>query len=309
MKKKMKNIVLLLVGLLLAASCVDDYTDANPKPRLDAPTIRISASGANQAMVSVPTNRFQTTTQAYISYDGPTEFTVTVVDAPGKVSAVSVTPSVPEFGTVTLNESTVTSLQGQEQGDFKFTFTPNPNLPDESDRPLNLVISVSDSQLNDEGEANPKTTTLTVPTTIVTCVSDDLEEGTYQVTAASGNLDGNVAYTLADLEADNGGPVYVEIESEFPGRYTMNEVTGGIWPVYYPGRARPTFPIDLCGTSVQGHPGATTAGSAPGPFRQFTVTGTLNTNGTVNITWSYIRTDAPTPAGPAKGTFTLTKVD
>lgn len=296
-----------IVLSLISFSCVDDYTDANPTPRLDAPTIRISGTGSNQKLIAVPVNQYQSDNIAYVAYGGPITFTISVIDAPGKVSEVDVTPSVPEFGTVELNAASVSALEGQEQGEFSFTFTPNPNLPDQTDRSLNLVVTVTDSQVDDAGEPNPKVTTLTLPTTIVSCVSDGLEEGTYRVTAASGNIDGGIAYTLDDLEADGGGEVLVEITSEFPGRYTMDEVTGGVWPIYYSGRARPTFEIDLCGNTIQGHEGAVTAGTEPGPLRTFDVDGTLNNDGTVTITWSYVRDDAPTPANPAKGTFTLTK--
>ena len=304
----MKKIFVFILSLLaVASSCVDDYTDANPKPRLDAPTIRIAASGANQKILSIPVNRFQNNSIAYVAYGQPVEFTVSVIDAPGKVSTVSVTPSVPEFGTVTLNDASVNTLQGKEQGEFKFTFAPNPALPDKSDRPLNLVVTVTDSQINEKGEANPKTTTLTVPTTLVSCVSEGIAEGTYRVTAASGNLDGGAAYTLADIEADFGGEILVDLTNEFPGRYTIDEATGGIWPTYYGGRARPTLQIDLCGTTIQGHAGAVSAGVDPGPVRTFNIAGTLNTNGTISITWSYFRANGATPANPAKGTYTLTK--
>jgi hypothetical protein len=310
----MKNVTKLwaafsaIIGLcLISFSCVDDYTDANPTPRLDAPTIRVSATGSNQKILAVPVNQYQNDNIAYVTYGGPIDFTISVIDAPGKVATVDVTPSVPEFGTVELNTSSVAALQGQEQGQFTFTFTPNPALPDQSDRVLNLVVTVADSQVDDEGESNPKVTTLTVPTTIVTCLSDQLEEGTYKVTAASGNVDGGIPYTLDDLVADSGGDVFVEITAEFPGRYSMDEVTGGVWPTYYAGRARPAFEVDLCGNVIQGHSGAVTAGASPGPLRTFDVDGTLNGDGTVTITWSYVRDDAPTPANPAKGTFTLTK--
>lgn len=306
--RKIRTAFSAIIGLcLISFSCVDDYTDANPTRQLDAPTLRISATGSNQKVIAVPVNKYQNDHIAYVSYGGPATFTISVIDAPGKVSTVEVTPSVPDFGTVELNSSSVSALQGQEQGDFTFTFTPNPTLPDQNDRALNLVITVTDSQLDDAGEPNPKVTTLTLPTTIVTCVSEGLEEGTYKVTAASGNLDGGIPYTLDDMEADSGGDVLVEITAEFPGRYTMDEVTGGVFPIYYSGRARPTFEIDLCGSTIAGHEGSVTAGSAPGPFRTFDVDGTLNGDGTVTITWSYVRDDAPTPANPAKGTFTLTK--
>jgi hypothetical protein len=305
MKMNMKNIGLLFFVLAFVVSCVDDYTDANPRRRLDAPTIRISAAGENQEIVTIAPNRFQTTALPFISDDGPTEFTVTVVDAPGKVGTVSVTPSVPEFGEVTLNAATVTALQGQEQGEFKFTYTPTPTPPDLLDRPLNLVIEVSDSQVDEDGEANPKTTTLTVPTTIVDCVHD-VEEGTYRVTAASGNLDGGTAYTLADLETDFGGEILVEITKDSPGHYTMDEVTGGVWPTYYSGRANPALGIVFCSDSFYSYPALNSAGA--GPIRTFDIDGTINGNGTLTITWSYFRADGPTPANPAKGTYTLTKV-
>jgi len=304
MKKKIYS--LLCLGLLAGSACVDDYTDANPAPRLDAPTFRVS-SGNNAVIVATPANRFQNTYEGFVAYGGSSEFTVTVIDAPGMVGAVSVTPSVPDFGTVTLNESTVTALQGKEQGEFRFTFTPNPELEDEADRTLNLVIAVSDTQKSDDGELNAKTTTMTLPVKMLSCVSETVAEGLYTVTAASGNLDGGATYTLADLESDFGGPIEVSVMKEFPGRYSIDEVTGGVWPTYYSGRANPHLFVDVCGNAIAGHPGGVTAGAVGGARRTFTIDGTLNNDGTITITWSYVREDAPTPANPAKGTYTLTK--
>jgi len=305
----MNKLSLFILGLLFVTSaCVDDYTDSNPPAKLDAPTLRISATGSNQKILTEPVNQYQNNYRAYTEYSGPVEFTVSVIDAPGKVAAVEVEPSVPDFGTVTLNDASVTALTGLEKGDFKFTFTPNPGLPDQSDRSLNLVITVTDSQLDQHGEASPKTTTLTLPTNLVSCVSELLEEGTYSVTAASGNLDGGATYTLDDLKADGGvDEILVTVTKDRPGLYTMNEVTGGCWPVYYSGRANPELQVDLCGNLIQGHEGAVTAGAAPGPLRKFTIDGTVN-GGTVDVTWSYERLDAATPTDPAKGTYTLTKL-
>lgn len=307
----MKNSYLIVLLFLSITSCVDDYTDANPPARLDAPTLRLSASGSNQKIETVPVNVYQNTYVAYQTYGSGVEYTVSVIDAPGKVGAVSVEGSVPDFGTVTLDDASVNALKGQETGSFKFTFTPNPALPDESDRALNLVIEVTDSQLSQDGESAPKTTTLTLPTTIVKCIDETLEEGLYVVTEASGNLDGGAAYTLDDLEADGGvDDILVEVAAERPGLYTIDEVTGGVWPVYYGGRANPALQVDLCGSSISGHEGALTAGAAPGPLRTFTIDGTRNGDGTVNITWSYERTDGvATPANPAKGTYKLAKVE
>jgi len=292
-------------------SCVDDYTDANPPPRLDAPTLRISASGSNQKIETIPVNPYQNTYIAYQTYGGPVEYTVSVIDAPGKVGSVNVEGSVPDFGTVTLDDASVNALIGQEVGSFKFTFTPNPALPDASDRALNLVIEVTDSQVSQDGEAAPKTTTLTLPTTLVKCITEQLAEGLYVVTEASGNLDGGVAYTLDDLKAEGGvDEILVEVTMDRPGLYTIDEVTGGVWPIFYSGRANPALKADLCGSTLSGHEGELTAGEAPGPLRTFTVDGAINGDGTVDIVWSYERTDgAATPANPAKGTYTIARVE
>jgi len=312
MTRIMKNSYLIVLLLFLSVtSCVDDYTDANPPAKLDAPTLRISASGSNQKIETVPVNQYQNTYIAYQTYNGPVEYTVSVIDAPGKVGAVSVTGSVPDFGSVTLDDASVNALIGQEVGSFKFTYTPNPSLPDVADRALNLVVNVSDSQLSQDGESAPKTTTLTLPTTLVKCIDEQLEEGLYVVTEASGNLDGNLAYTLDDLKVDGGvDEILVEVTMDRPGLYTIDEVTGGVWPVYYPGRANPALKVDFCGTSLNGHEGELTAGTAPGPLRTFTIDGTVNGDGSVDIVWSYERTDGtPTPVDPAKGTYTIMKLE
>lgn len=298
--------------LLGAMSCVDDYTDANPPGQLDAPTLRLSASGSNQKVETVPVNAYQNTYVAYQTYDGGgIEYTVSVIDAPGRVGAVSVASSAPENGTLTLDDASVSALIGQETGSFKFTFTPSTTLPDLSDRVLNLIITVTDSQVSQDGEAAPKTTTLTLPTNLVKCIGEQLEEGLYVVTVANANLDGGVAITLDDIKADGGvEEILVEVSMDRPGLYTIDEVTGGVWPVYYPGRVNPALKVDLCGTTISGHEGELTAGSLPGPLRTFTIDGTLNGDGTVNITWSYERSDGvATPPDPAKGTYTMAKLE
>ena len=110
---------------------------------------------------------------------------------------------------------------------------------------MNLVVTVSDGQLDQEGEALPKTTTLTVPTNLVACISESLEEGMYVVTQAAGNLDGGDPYTLEDIKADAEVEfITVEITKDRPGLYTVDEITGGVWPVYNPGRANPEIGIE-----------------------------------------------------------------
>jgi hypothetical protein len=300
----------LFMGLLIiSAACVDDYTDANPPARLDAPTIRLSTpSNGSNTLVNNPLNAFQSEPEVFMTYTAPLVFTVSVIDAPGKIGEVSVTSSIPEYGTLTVDEASVASLQNQESGSFNFTFTPSPDFEDDSDRSLNIEVNVSDQQLDEDGESAPKTTTLVIPVNMATCVSDAIAPGYYMVTEMTANLDGGTAITLADLEGALGERVVVEIDMERPGLYTVNEVTGGVWPVAYPGRASPVLQVDVCGNAIQGREGAVTAGAGTAAARTFTLAGTANENGTINMTWSYVRNDGATPLNPAKGTYTLSRI-
>jgi hypothetical protein len=304
-----KNSFLLTSILLLTIGCVDDFTASNPKPQLDAPGIIASGAISDDLLVrAVATNPFQNRYEAYITYGSVAQLTISVLDAPGKVATVSVTPSIPEFGSVKLDDASVAALTGKENGEFKFTFTPSATLPDMVDRSLNLVVTITDAQLDTKsGESSPLSTTLTIATTLAkgsSCFAQGIEAMTYRVTAASGNLDGAIPFTIEDLESDNGGPALVTVTKVRPGRYTFNEATGGIWPVYYSGRANPALDVDLCGTTIIGHEGAVTAGG----IRKFTINGTLNNDGTITINWSYVRVTGATPADPAKGTYTLSKL-
>jgi hypothetical protein len=296
----------LLSSVLL--SCVDDYTEFNDPPRLDAPTLKISATGSNAVVESTMVNNWQKAYQTYVTYDGVSNFTVSVIDAPGKVGNILVENSVPEFGTVTLDQASVEALKGKEQGQFSFTFTPNPDLTDKDkvERPLNFVITVSDMQIDKRGADNPKVTTLTIPTVIAgPCLSTGILTGNYLVTSASGNLDGGEAFTLESLVGDAGSNIVVSVMKDRPGVYTIHEVTAGVWPTYYSGRATPALKVDLCGSGISGREGATVTGAGTVAARTFTIDGQVNNDGTITISWSYVRNDGSTPASPAKGTYTL----
>jgi len=297
--------MLLTLTILSMASCVDDYTDYNPPHALDAPVLRVSATGSNQTLLTVPINQYQNTYHAYVGLNAPVEFIVSVIDAPGKVNEVTVEPSVPEFGTVTLNDASVAALKGKEQGEFRFVYTPNPDLEAGDDRPLNLVVTVSDSQADKDAQAS----VLTISTIIGSpCFSEQLQSGNYLVTQASGNIDGGTAYTLPAMEDSLSSRIVVSIEEERPGIYTIDEVTGGVWPAFYTGRANPKLQVDVCGNTITSREGYATAGAGTSAARTFTINGTVNNDDTIDITWSYTRDDGATPEDPAKGTYTLTLI-
>jgi hypothetical protein len=307
--KKYNYIVFGVIALMVCASaCNKDISEFNPKPLLDAPTLRISTPSSSARVISIPINAWQNTYAAYVTYDAPTDFLISVIDAPGKVGNISASVSVPDFGSVALDNASVSAIQGKETGDFKVTFTPNASLPNKLDRSFNLVINVSDQQLNDDGENASKTTTLTVPVTIIEkpCFSEGIVPGYYIVTEASGNLDGDVPFTLDDLEGDSGQRITVVITEDWPGTYTINEVTAGVWPTYYSGRANPKLKVVLCDNTISGKLGASTAGVGTVAARTFTLNGTLNSDGTISMTWSYVRDAGGTPAGAAKGSYVLT---
>jgi len=298
--RKQYKFLLMASTVLWMMSCVDDYTDYNPPHALDAPALSVSTSGSNQAFVTVPVNQYQNTYQAYVGLNTPVEFIVSVIDAPGKVGDVSVEPSVPEFGTVTINDASVAALKGKEQGEFRFVYTPNPDLEEGDDRPLNLVVTVSDSQSGKDAQA----TVLTIPTIIGSpCFSEQLQPGNYLVTEASGNIDGGQAYTLPGMEESLGSRIVVSIAEERPGVYTIDEVTGGVWPAYYADQGSSEIQVNVCDNNITARDGAASVDG-----NTFTINGTVNEDGTVTIEWSYVRDDGTTPGDPAKGSYTLTLI-
>lgn len=307
MKNKISLVNLALLLFMLGA-CVDDYTDSNPAHKKDAPTLRL-AETPTSSLVQIPgTNQYQYGYEAYVTYAQPSVFEVSIIDAPGKIGAATATFSIPDFGTASIDEASFNAVKGKETGTFKVIFTPNPDLEDESDRRGSFVVTVTDTQLDDKGQAEPLTTTLSFPVNVVACINTGIE-GDYVVTASDGNIDGGDTYTLTDLTDILEHDVEVTITEVHPGRYTLSDATGGVWPAVYSGRAAAKVQVDYCGDYFAGHPGALTAGSGAGPLRTFTVDGELNDDGTITVTWSYVREDAPTPANPAKGVFTLTKVE
>lgn len=312
----MKNKLLHLVTLaLLGSACtLPDVKTLNPPHLLDGPAFNITPSGSGQATANGAKGyNGNTLGITYLTFGSTTDFAVDVVDCPGKVSDLSASLSSFYAQSVTVDAASLASLKGQATGSSKVTVVAA-NDPDGTggEWPSNLAISVTDSQKDPEASGSPITATVQWPIALVKCLSTGITTGTYQVTAASGVLDSGspyfgTAYTLADIESDNGGPVYVTITAPRPGRYTFDEVTGGIWPIYFSGRARPTLGVNLCDQTVSDNGTFNIAGSGS-TARRFTLSGTLNNDGTITMTWSYIRIAGGTPTSPANGTYTLTKI-
>jgi len=313
----MKYIYSLILFCVTAGliGCVDDYTDYNPPGQKNGPFVMLSASGNDNIVLtsSQPLNTYT----AYVQYGGgPVEITVNVIDAPGTIGSASVTSSIEEFGTVELDEPSFNAVKGKTSGSFKFTFTPSTTLPTMADRGLNLEVAVSDTQLDSKGKESPVTSTITIPVTLVSgpCLSK-LAAGQYKVTSASGILDGGEAYNEEDLIANSqqafaGDQVVVTITAVRPGVYTISEISGGVVPIVY-GWTNPAVRVNVCGNTITGRTNYLTFGDpledGGDGERTYTVDGTVNTDGTITINWSYVGEDFETPTDAAHGTYTLTK--
>jgi hypothetical protein len=299
-------IILILTG---GACTLPDVTTQNPPRLLDSPAFNVTPSGTGQATANGKTGYDgKTIGTTYITYGSSVDFAIDVVDCPGKVASVTSSISVPTYSTGIAVDAS--SLVGQETGSAKVNVKAMA-APDGTDRAANLALSVTDAQISTDGNA-PKTTTVTWPVVLVKCVGTGIAAGNYQVTAASGVLDGGAPYSLADLEAAYGDNIVMSVIQNRPGLYTIADATGGVWASIYTTRALPTLAVDLCGTTVSGHEGLLTVGaivtSPPSnTIRTFTLNGTLNSDNTITIVWSYVKASAP-PAIPAHGTYTLTKI-
>jgi hypothetical protein len=322
-------------ALFMAGACVDDYTDANPPHKLDAPTLRLAGTTGNNLIFSTldGTNIYQKTYAAVIAETGgPVEFTVSVIDAPGKIGEITGSLSVPDFGEVVIDPASAGALKGKETGSFKVTFIPGDFGPDYDDGSANIVVTVSDSQLDDKGEESPLTTTLSFPITLRRCLSTGLAAGRYLVTEASGVLDDGTTYDLDDIQeaweviSEGTSDFGVTIVRTAPGRYTFNDITGGVWRALYfdfdedvfaEGRNRPTVSLDLCGNSLYMHDELTTIqGTEPeegeddpfnrAPDRKFFADLTVNDDGSIDVEWWYeVVGEEDESESPAHGTYKL----
>jgi hypothetical protein len=294
----MKNKLIYGIVILLCSCSLPDFKSVNPTRLLDAPAFNITTSGPHVKTVNGIN---------YLEYGQSADVTIAVTDAPGKIADISGGFTIPAYGTITPDDASVNAVKGSETGSAKIIAMATALPSDGADRNTSISVSVVDSQVDDNGNPVPKTTTNTIPVVFVKCLGDGMATGIYEVTAANGVLDGGAAYTLDDIESTSGKEADVVITSTRPGKYTFSEITGGVWPTFYSTRASPVLDIDLCDKTINGHGGAVTTGLGTTAQRKFTINGTLNNDGTITITWSYVRETAATPVNPANGTYTLTK--
>ncbi|UII29802.1 hypothetical protein LVD17_15995 [Fulvivirga ulvae] len=123
----MKNLFLYTLGLILMlASCVDDYEDANPPRLLDAPALTATQSADT------------------ITGGETVKFTLVVSDAPAGIDSISVSGPSDE----SIFTSNITSLRGQTAGTVEVTYT----APYDAIGEYEVTVSVWDDQLDNKGK-------------------------------------------------------------------------------------------------------------------------------------------------------------
>jgi hypothetical protein len=181
-----------------------------------------------------------------------------VVDAPGVIDSISVVSlnqlNLP-FGDINITESSI----GQMNGNIEIQIT----FPENEAANVNISVAVFDGQ-------NPRKSDAKSVSVTVFCPSD---------------LAGDYSSVSSGVFG-NGGPAYNGIESTVTltavdgTSYNVDDMSFGLYPVGYVDDAPPGILDDNCNTIV-GDPGNLDQYSDP-----FTINGTVNADGTINISWS-----------------------
>ncbi|CAN5250829.1 hypothetical protein BH23BAC1_BH23BAC1_44250 [soil metagenome] len=136
---KKLSLLFILSSILYFTACVDDFEDANPPRRLDAPDVKIASSADTIRLGETVT------------------FTVNVTDAPGVIDSVGYSLST-DVGTFVLDQASVDAVRGQTSGSFTASYT----APANQSGLLDVSFTVYDRQPDPlTGERNRKSTTST----------------------------------------------------------------------------------------------------------------------------------------------------
>lgn len=258
MKTKALKIILIL---LIVSSCkVDDYSDANPPRAKDSPAAFLTVAG--DAIVDTETNG---TTYTYVPINGTISFEADVVDAPGIIDSVSVVLSK-ELGEVAIDMT----AQGEVEGLITVTYTAGSvfSTGANTDGNEDIEIEIFDSQTPRKSVAFAPDRIKTVN---ATCFSSRPLVGFYD-TVTSG-FDSETGSDYTDLE----GVVEFRINAggvNHPGLYRLTDGSFGLYPEQ--GFAANLINVTVCDNAIV---------NANEEFAN-TFSGTLNSDGTITITWS-----------------------
>lgn len=299
----MKTIYKLLTFLLVfgMAACVDDYTDANPKPLLDGPAIYVYAPNS-----TITSRRSDNVDVVYTTKGANIDFDVDVVDAPGGIASSTATLS-DTVGTIAVGTN-FNALVGSTAGNYTVTYTPRPDDPASTfdDRVVTATINIKDEQ----GKANqPETRRVRA----ISCLPTKNLAGWWRVTASGNN---SIAFT-----GDNGNGTYTNLKAfvrmqirttgnttgtglnnsnviaEHAGELFLSDASFGLYPkqiVNGQPKAVPPGRVRFCGSTLTNYQALNGAGTAASGTQGITMTGTINDDGTVTINWQNLLGDTGT---------------
>jgi hypothetical protein len=294
--KAIYKILFMGVLLVVMASCVDEYTDAQRPKTLDGPQIYVVApDGSTVTSRRATGTGFESPAVTYILKGQPTTFTVNVIDAPGLIDRVTVSLS-DTLKSHTIEAQNFTTVKGKTSGSFEVVYTPHPDDPAATydDGIITLSITVIDAQ-------NKSTGPQTVRVRAIPCIPSINLAGWWKATASGETsepfLDGthNEDMTYTNLNTNNkfqirfsGGTAaqnaYAQA-NEHGAQIMIPDITFGLWPKQ--GFAPVTARLRFCGSTLtevrSASLSANTLFSA-----SWAISGQVNEDGTITIEWEHV---------------------
>ncbi len=264
--KKVKYLILTTVILALLGSCVDNYQDANPPRALDGPFFTLSTGG--DVLETAENGNF-------IGADQTIVFTLNVINCPGGIDSVGVTVNEEDLGTAVVDAASLSAASGNIQGEVTVNYTTVSQVLEETELEIDVTLYDGQQEIDWFGQTIEyrKSATESYDVTLVVCTSTGLA-GDYN-SVADGNFGdgaGGAGTAYTDLQAD------ISITEIRPGLYLIDDMTFGLYPQLY-GDATVPGRVDLCGVDISDK-GDTDHYGDP-----FTISGILNGDGSVNLTW------------------------
>lgn len=273
--KKARYILIVAIVMSLMPSCVDDYQDANPPRALDGPYFTLSAAG--DVVVTPNDGNFIGAAQTI-------DFTLHVIDCPGGIDSVGVTVDEDGTGTGAVDQASLSAVMGESQGQVLVHFTTTDVVTEEIDLVISITLYDGQQPIDWHGSTVDYRKSSAVPydVTLISCSSTGLA-GTYSSLANGffGDGAGGPDAPYNDLQAD------INITEVRPGLYEIDDMSFGLYPLLYGDNPVPGQ-VDLCGSDI------TDRGDTDHYGDPFTIVGTLNGDGTVNLSWSNTYGDSGT---------------
>lgn len=278
-----KYIYKLVVVALITQSCVDDYNDANMAPQLDAPYGFVQETLSEDAYYA-----FDVEEDDYFNFikSGSTaQILIEIVDAPGVLDSVAVSLSnIVQVDPLGSASASLEGAAGQQTGTVVVSYTAGEILDLEQ-----MTVTVFDRQ------DPPKQTSFviapfwTVDATACFPTSRDIDEKVYRSTTTmvtdseSDPLDEDYPGEIDRLFHVVEFSINSDIGASHPGFMTISDASFGLFELQG-FSALEEVVIEICDGNIVSADGDV----APG------FSGTINEDGTINITWTTVYGDAGT---------------